>query len=70
MKNLLRLSRVDKAFEAGNFPLKSSTLYHWHHTDRHPEIFVKLGSALFVDMDRFELLIEAGRGVVKKPRRG
>lgn len=50
--------RVSKAQD---LPLERSTLYKWHHTQRCPEIFVKLGGALFVDLDRLEQLIDASR---------
>jgi hypothetical protein len=64
---LLRLSKVNAAFERGEFPLRASTLYHWNHVRKHPEIFIKVGSAAFIDLDRFDALLESGRGAVKKP---
>jgi len=58
MGNLIRLSKVD---EQPGFPLKASTLYKWKHTRKHPQIFVKLGGALFVDMDQLAKLVENSR---------
>jgi hypothetical protein len=55
MQNLMRVSKVQ------DLPLERSTLYKWHHTQRCPEIFVKLGGALFVELDRLEQLIDASR---------
>jgi hypothetical protein len=60
MANLLRLSRVD---ETPGFPLKKSTLYKWVHTRKHPEVFVRIGGAVFVDLDAFGRLVEKGRCV-------
>ena len=59
MSNLLRLSRVN---ETPGFPLKASTLYAWRHRRKHPEIFVNVGGAAFVDLDALERLVELGRG--------
>ena len=54
-KKLLRISKGD------NLPLRKSTLYKWHHLRKYPRLFVKLGGALFVDLDVFDEIIEAGR---------
>lgn len=59
MKNLVRLRRVD---EIPNFPFKSSTLYKWRLTGKHLKVFVKVGGAVFVDLDQLDRVIEAGRG--------
>jgi hypothetical protein len=53
--NLVRIS------EGNSLPLKKSTLYKWKHLGKHPRLFVKLGGALFVDLDVLDELIEAGR---------
>ncbi len=53
--NLVRLSKAD------NLPLRKSTLYKWKHLHKFPELFVKLGGALFVDLKALDELIEAGR---------
>jgi len=56
MQNLIRVSKAD------NLPFKPSTLYKWRHLGKYPEIFIKCGGALFVDRDRLEKILEAGRG--------
>ena len=55
--NWVRVSKSEKS----NLPLRPSTLYKWHHTKKHPEIFVKIGGSLFVDQDRFFELARAGK---------
>jgi hypothetical protein len=67
--NLLRIAEIDVAFEDGDFPLRASTMYAWHHAKKHAEIFIKLGGALFVDLDAFDSLLESGRGRGKKGKR-
>lgn len=59
MKNLVNLVRVSKA---DNLPLKKQTFYKWWHLKKHPEIFVKLSGALFIDVGRLEQLIDSSRG--------
>lgn len=56
MTNLVRVSKAD------GLPLKKQTFYKWFHCKRNLGIFVKLGGALFVDLDKFQQLIEASRG--------
>ena len=58
MTNLVRVSQAEKA----GLPFKPSTFYDWKHTGKHPEIFISLGGALFVDRDRLQELLEAHRG--------
>jgi hypothetical protein len=41
-------------------PVKRGTLYVWHHLKRYPEIFVKVGSILCVDLDTFHETFKAG----------
>jgi hypothetical protein len=53
--NLIRLAKAE------GLPLQKSTLYKWKHLGKYPQIFVKLGGALFVDLVALEKLIEAGR---------
>jgi hypothetical protein len=57
-KNLLRISKISKA---DNLPVERSTLYKWKHLRRQPSLFVKLGGALFVDLDVLDEIIESGR---------
>jgi hypothetical protein len=54
--NLVRLVKAD------SLPLCKSTLYKWKHLGKFPELFVKLGGALFVDCDILQEIIEAERG--------
>jgi hypothetical protein len=56
-KNLVR---VGKAEQVG-LPFKSSTYYKWAHLRKFPEIFVKIGGGLFIDLDAHNKLVEAGR---------
>jgi hypothetical protein len=57
-KSLVRLSRVGLI---ENFPVRPSTLYKWHHIRKYPGLFVKLGGAVFVDLDVLGQILEAGR---------
>jgi hypothetical protein len=57
MTNLLRISKVN---ETPGFPLRASTLYKWVHCRKHPELFVRLGGAVFVNVDRLNDLIRDG----------
>ena len=56
MKNLVRLCK------ANCLPLSRSTMYKWRHIGKYPELFVKLGGAVFVDLDYLEKIVEQGRG--------
>jgi hypothetical protein len=58
-KNLIRLATVDKKQD---FPVARATLYKWRTTRVHPEIFIKFGGAVFVDLDKLDEALEAGRG--------
>lgn len=53
--NLIRLSKADA------LPLCKSTLYKWKHLGKFPQLFVKLGGALFIDLNVLDEIIEAGR---------
>jgi hypothetical protein len=53
--NLIRLAKADA------LPLCKSTLYKWKHLGKFPQLFVKLGGALFVDLNVLDEIIEAGR---------
>jgi hypothetical protein len=57
MANLLRLSKVN---EIPGFPLRASTLYKWKHLRKHPELFVKLGGGVFVNLDKLDSLVAKG----------
>jgi hypothetical protein len=53
--NLVRLCKAD------SLPLCKSTLYKWRHLKKFPQLFIKLGGALFVDLNALEEIIEASR---------
>ena len=53
--NLIRLAKAD------SLPLCKSTLYKWKHLEKFPRLFVKLGGALFVDLNVLDEIIEDGR---------
>jgi hypothetical protein len=57
-KNLARISKTESD---PRVPLAVSTLYKWHHVRKFPKLFVKLGGALFIDLDELDLVIERGR---------
>lgn len=57
MTNLLRISQVDKT---PGHPLKAATYYKWIHLRKHPELFVRLGGAVFVNLDKLEELVRVG----------
>jgi hypothetical protein len=57
-KNLVRLSKV----KSGSLPVEKSTLYKWRHIQKFPELFIKFGGAVFVDLDMLAQLLESGRG--------
>lgn len=59
MNNLVRVS------QANGLPFKKQTFYKWFHLGKYPEIFVKFGGALFIDVDRLTQAIDKSR-----PRRG
>ncbi|MGO8761917.1 MAG: hypothetical protein ACLP2P_08465 [Desulfobaccales bacterium] len=53
--NLCRISKAD------DLPFKKSTFYKWAHLRKYPQLFVKIGGALFVDLKALADLIEAKR---------
>lgn len=60
--NLLRIADVNVT---PGFPLKAATLYKWSHVGKHPEIFVKIGKSLFIDLDVFWQLARDGKLAAK-----
>jgi hypothetical protein len=58
MAKLVRVSRSQQH----SLPFKASTFYKMHHMGRFPEMFVKFGGGLFIDLDALEQLVEASRG--------
>jgi hypothetical protein len=57
MSHLLRVSKVD---QTPDFPLRASTLYKWHHVRKYPELFVRLGGAVYVNLDKLDAIIAKG----------
>jgi hypothetical protein len=57
----MKLKRVSKITEADGLPLAKTTFYKFFHMKRYPEIFVKFGGALFVDLDRLAQVIDKSR---------
>jgi hypothetical protein len=55
MQNLVRVSKAE------GLPFKPQTFYKWYHLKKYPEIFVKFGGALFVDLDRLSEAIDKSR---------
>lgn len=55
MQNLVRVSK------AKDLPFRPQTFYKWFHLGKFPEIFVKFGGALFVDLDRLSEAINKSR---------
>jgi hypothetical protein len=58
MSNLLRVSEIHKG---ANFPFSRSWVYKVKHLKRFPGLLIKVGSALFVDLTKFNELTEKGR---------
>jgi hypothetical protein len=58
MENLVRLSKAAPY----TLPLAKSTFYKWNHLGKFPKLFVKLGGALFVDLNVLQQIIDQGRG--------
>lgn len=56
LNHLIRVAKAEK------LPFAKSTLYKMHHLGRYPRLFVKLGGALFVDLNVLNEIIEEGRG--------
>jgi len=59
MQNLVRVSRIDSLLV--KLPFKGQTFYKWFHLKKYPEIFIKFGGALFVDLDRLAQAIDKSR---------
>ena len=41
-----------------DFPVTKSTLYKWHHYGKYPELLVKFGGSLCVDLDQIGGMIK------------
>jgi hypothetical protein len=57
--NLLRVSQIEP--NDPRVPFAKSSCYKFHHLNRYPGLFVKLGGALYVDLHFLETVIEKGR---------
>lgn len=57
MRRLKRLSHI----QPGETPFTRKTLYKFKYLGRLPGVFIKVGGALFVDLDELDKVIEAGR---------
>jgi len=51
--------RDEKLLIENNIPITQKTLRKWHHIKRFPEIFVKVGGKLFVDLDAWGTVVMA-----------
>jgi hypothetical protein len=60
-ESVKNLRRVSRAKADPPLPFSASWFYKNHHLGNHPEIFVKIGGALFIDLDKFAELVESGR---------
>jgi hypothetical protein len=57
--NLLRVSKIKP--NDPRVPFAKSSFYKFHHINRYPGLFVKLGSALYIDLNYLDDVIEQGR---------
>lgn len=51
--------RDEKLLIENNILMTPRTLREWHHKRRFPEIFVKVGGKLFVDLNEWENIVMA-----------
>jgi hypothetical protein len=58
-RNLLRVSRIPSD---GSYYFARASFYKLHHLKKFPELFIKLGGGLFIDLDELDKIIEQGRG--------
>ena len=45
-----------------DFPVKIGTLYKWNHYGKYPELLVKFGGSLCIDMDKISSMVK-GRDI-------
>ena len=57
MQNLVRVSKAN----IEKLPVRVSTLYKWKHLKKYPQLFIKVGGFLFVDVEALYKLFESGR---------
>lgn len=58
---MYKLLRVSKITKANSLPWEKSTIYKIHHLNKYPKLFIKVGGALFIDLDVLDEIIENGR---------
>jgi hypothetical protein len=58
--NLVPVAKINKVIP--DFPVARATLYKWRTQKIHPDMFVRFAGRVFVDMDKYEKIQEAGRG--------
>ena len=51
----------EKTLRQNGIYFKPSTLRKWHHLGKYPEIFIKLCSRLFIDLDKWRDLVEKAK---------
>ena len=56
-----KLMRVSKITDDGTVPFAPATLYKWNHLNKFPGLFVKIGGALFLDLEELAKIVEANR---------
>ena len=54
MENFCRISDAQNL----NLPFKSSTFYKWHRTGQFPQIFVKVGRSVFINIKKLQDLFD------------
>ncbi len=60
----MKLVKIDeKDLKEAGIPFTKKTLYKWHCTGVHPEMFVKFSNKLFVNYDKFEEMVN---GAIQK----
>jgi hypothetical protein len=55
--HLIRIKNEEELRNAGIL-FKPNTLYQYHSTGKYPEIFVKIGSMLCIDLDKWREFIQ------------
>jgi len=63
-----RLTRLSRAKD-DDLPFAKATFYKWHHLNRHPGLFVKVGRTVFIDLDEMDRIFERAKENGKKRRR-
>lgn len=46
--------QLKRIIDLVDFPVTRSTLYKWYHFGKYPELLVKFGGSLCIDMDKIE----------------